>query len=428
MKSESQAATTQTTTQQKPSFQNLESETIAAPVNLNMVTRESILQLQGVIGNQAVQRLMGIKSMTPQVQRADAPVEAKTSQGLLEEGSSNRFAQTIFNWTQNPANADKQMADFTTELEKALNVEMDAAGAPHVHVYFETLGGPVAQFDSGEWKVELDCDVAFGGTLQKVSDLSEDQLTEAVNTLYHEARHAEQDFLIARMRTARMLDAGQTEDQIMQSLITEMGLNDWIAAQASQSPWRDADADSLKLIESLESSMYGEDSTYRNTVYSMYDLAVKPVFDTAAAVQSVVPGDYDGRMPEEQEKIKPQVEFLIPIIETHFAQLERYRDSTLQTEAERVVAQPISIPPGNNGTMLDHLNELISRVNTILRFQPFPSEPMQALEAALLIQMNSKEIKQELLEADLDLPEQVDADKAGQQAGDAFAQLGQPAP
>lgn len=425
MKSESQATKTQShPTHQANQDLQQQGEELAAPFNLNVVSRENILQLQRVIGNQAVQRLMGIK----QIQRADAPVAEKTSQGLMEKESSSRFAQTIFDWTQDPANAEKPMSEFTTVLETALNVEMDAAGVPRVYVHFETLDGAVAQFVSGGWIVELDCDETFGGILQKVGDLSEDQLREVVDTFFHEARHAEQDFLIARLRAAKMLDAGQTEDQIAQALVAEMGINDWVAMQAVENPLRDADADTLKLIESLESSMYGEDSTYRDMVYNMYDTAVKPVFATAEAVQSVVPGDYDGLAPEEQQKIKPQVGFLIPLMETHFGELRRYRDTILQPEAERIVAQPISIPPGNNGTMLGHLNELIFRVNTILRFQPFPAEPMQALEAALLIQMNAKEIKYELRQADLDLPEQVDANNAGQQAGEAFAELGQQAP
>ena len=87
------------------------------------------------------------------------------------------------------ANPDKTLAELGTHLTDKLNERLDKLGVPRVSVL---SFGTVRKNAAGGFGRK-------GWTLQKLRDLTPKQLGEVAGICYHEARHAEQMFLVARL-------------------------------------------------------------------------------------------------------------------------------------------------------------------------------------------------------------------------------------
>jgi hypothetical protein len=93
------------------------------------------------------------------------------------------------------ASAGAAIATMTSFEERAgavqavINQRLTAAGVPTVGPIREEGGGN-AHFDKKSWSISVDPDFAMRG--------GPDAPAQLLSTVYHEARHAEQDFLVAR--------------------------------------------------------------------------------------------------------------------------------------------------------------------------------------------------------------------------------------
>jgi hypothetical protein len=85
-------------------------------------------------------------------------------------------------------------------VQGAINARLSAAGVPKVGP-IRKEGGGNAHFDKTSWSISVDPDFAMRGGADAPAAL--------LSTVYHEARHAEQDFLVAR-HMARDKSAART--------------------------------------------------------------------------------------------------------------------------------------------------------------------------------------------------------------------------
>lgn len=103
------------------------------------------------------------------------------------------------------------LIDFANAMLQTIAVELKGYGVPFFTWKFVTGAGASGIFDSKAWRVLVNVSkFSSNKSAKTLKDLTEDEVTEVVGTLYHEARHTDQDVLIIRV----LLDQKRTVDQI----------------------------------------------------------------------------------------------------------------------------------------------------------------------------------------------------------------------
>ena len=161
----------------------------------------------------------------------------------------------------------QQRAD---KLVKYVNAELKKTHAPEIKGMVLTPGGAFgnATFDFQTWNITLD-DAGLD------QDLTDDQIGELGDAIYHESRHSEQWFRMARLKAGEGLDNGQ--------IATNMFIPADIAQAAVDRPLKPlskttrmlrrrhfVERQDAKLQEAKDwhKSVYGADSAHRNQVLS----------------------------------------------------------------------------------------------------------------------------------------------------------------
>ena len=203
------------------------------------------LKLQRAIGNKAVGQVL-----------ARAPARPRQT-GLRRDDAIARYCRkAVIFWLNNP---DAELHHFARFLGAAANTELNALGIPDVRVHVKNVGagGAAAIFDHEGWAMFINPDTFTHrpDEVKMLGDLTEDEAAIIAMTVYHEARHGEQHFRIAR------LEAGQGKE------IDPMMDAD-AAAAAAADPLKARGADPLELREARDwySVEYGDDATYREAV------------------------------------------------------------------------------------------------------------------------------------------------------------------
>jgi hypothetical protein len=144
------------------------------------------------------------------------------------------------------------------ELVRLVNTHLEAAGVPAVTIDPRDTGNDSGSFHFARWQMRI--------SLPAVSSA---QLTlrdarELVDTIYHEARHAEQWFRIAQVRAGQGRAAG--------AIATELGIQRRIADRAKADP---LDPQSMQGVIALGwyDSVYGSGSAHREATLSTVEAA-----------------------------------------------------------------------------------------------------------------------------------------------------------
>lgn len=203
------------------------------------------LRLQRAIGNKAVGQVL-----------ARAPARPRQT-GLRREDAMARYCRkAVIFWLNNP---DAELHHFAIFLGAAANTELNALGIPDVKVHVKNVGagGAAAIFDHEGWAMFINPDTFTNRPeeVHSLGDLTADEAAIIAMTVYHEARHGEQHFRIARLEAGR----GEEIDPMM---------DQDAAAAAAADPLKARGADALELREARDwySVEYGDDSTYREAV------------------------------------------------------------------------------------------------------------------------------------------------------------------
>jgi hypothetical protein len=206
------------------------------------------LKLQRAIGNKAVGQVL-----------ARAPAARPRQTGLRRDEAMARYCRkAVIFWQNNP---DAELHHFASFLGAAANTELNLLGIPDVKVHVKNVGagGAAAIFDHESWGMFINPDTFTHrpDEVKVLGDLTDDEAAIIAMTVYHEARHGEQHFRIARLEAAegKEPDAAMDED---------------VLAAAAADPLKARGADPLELREARDwySVEHGEDATYREVVTS----------------------------------------------------------------------------------------------------------------------------------------------------------------
>lgn len=259
-------------------------------INLDNMTLspEDILLLQKSLGNEAVMRLiadregpqtrhdgiqqtkgeridtdqetMGVNTpvaISSQLPRAG--LVQRLSMDLAATSSIRHFARRAHTfWKDNPDKELKKLSDYLiTHANRKLHY-------PCTHIY---AAGSSGSFRKSTWEIRLNPDeFSHRSGVTKVSDLTKDEVADIADTVYHEARHAQQYFRIAQVKAGE----GKTASKIKR----EVGIPSAVAEKAKEMPLRRARPSHRKLIEEArdwEPFTTGKYVGYKKEIYSLED-------------------------------------------------------------------------------------------------------------------------------------------------------------
>lgn len=157
------------------------------------------------------------------------------------------------------ANSCMSPDDRARAVVADVNEQLGAVGVPQVGWRFNSAHGNGAVFAFSSWEMELgeqpySMDVADNAT--------PDQQAWQVSSVYHEARHAEQWFRMARERVG----LGATVEQV----VTVTGMPDWVVQWAAANPITQCDASQYE-AEQWYDSVYGAGAAHREHTLSDTD-------------------------------------------------------------------------------------------------------------------------------------------------------------
>lgn len=208
------------------------------------------LYLQRAIGNQALQRMLKTGAATPEGGRAQVRLRTprgaaqrvqRDLAGLQAAASVESFAQEAVTYCRSSTNADKPLTDLADHLMSKVNDSLKAIPSYECSHTFSTTGTTGA-FSGGTFSIDINT-AAFSerSGITKVSDLNQAEIGEIVDTIYHEARHSEQYFRVARMLAGQ----GKTASEIA----TQVGIPNIVAAEAFKSPLANNTANAAAIAE-----------------------------------------------------------------------------------------------------------------------------------------------------------------------------------
>jgi Domain of unknown function (DUF4157) len=193
--------------------------------------------------------------------------------GISKEVAVSRFtgaAKTIKDqWGTLTINARAEA------LGKLANAELKTAGSHPCNIVVKDLGADSGQFLFSTWTLAI----ANAGIIAKDA-ITDDEMAEVLDTVYHEARHSEQWFRMARLRAGE----GKTAAEIAR----EMGIPNKVAKAAFDKPLKPltgiakqlaskakiaAKEQKIQETKNWYDSVYGKDRAARNT--TLVDLRTK---------------------------------------------------------------------------------------------------------------------------------------------------------
>ena len=142
--------------------------------------------------------------------------------------------------------------DRANDVVAHVNEQLRGAGIPDVSWHFDSSKGVNAEFDFQTWQM------ALGSTpyeMDVADNATPEQQEWQVSSVYHEARHAEQWFRMARER----IGLGATPEQAAQVMSIPLTIAQW----AAQDPILQCDASQYEAEEWYQ-SVYGAGHDARN--------------------------------------------------------------------------------------------------------------------------------------------------------------------
>jgi hypothetical protein len=228
----------------------------AAATALALRRPADALDLQHRAGNQAVVRTL-----------------ARQETGLKLAKPTNAYAKDAATWAQKTANGGKTLAQFATHLVEEANKALGKLGCPAMKIDFAYPGPGHAAFERGEWRIGIHTE-AFSrrAGIYTVADLNVSEAETIVESIWHEARHAEQYFRIAQMRAAK---SAKTKPEDVAAELTGVKYEKGAAEAAAKAPLKAAKGNEQLLAEAAEweAITLGAHQQYKENVTDWMDEA-----------------------------------------------------------------------------------------------------------------------------------------------------------
>jgi hypothetical protein len=216
---------------------------------------QEVLSLQRRAGNRAVLARLVINT------------------GLKRKTRTDAFAKEARDYWADPANKAKTLKDFSDFLIGKANGVLKGMGSYEVKPNYVNTGNASGTFNRTTWAMNTNtAKFSSRAGVTKVSDLTLDEAAEIADTIYHEIRHSEQYFRIARIRAAESKKAGA---DVAKELEKDMSIPTAVAQAAAAAPMK-ADKDNAYRIaeaKDWESITIGLHATYKGIINTWVDEA-----------------------------------------------------------------------------------------------------------------------------------------------------------
>jgi hypothetical protein len=191
-----------------PSVQNLEAEgqLARAAAALRRVTSApaeplspaDIIALQRTVGNQVVQRTLAVGSPGRDgVHRGRGLITPRVSAAVQRAGTGIAKGDTVDDFAEGARGVQSEWeklsaSERANKLGALANAALATIKVPPVTILMADLGKGSGAFNSATWTLKINT------TIISKDSITEAELADLSNTFYHEARHAEQYFRVAR--------------------------------------------------------------------------------------------------------------------------------------------------------------------------------------------------------------------------------------
>jgi hypothetical protein len=228
-----------------------------------MAAPADVLAIQQRFGNRAVQQLVADRSISGPIAPTHAIQRAEdTATGIAKQKAIGRYTRKV----GNVFNKWKKLKPEgrANEIGKHVNAELKKADSYPCDITLKDLGTTSGEFNFQTWALDL------GEAALSNNDPTEAEMADMADTVYHEARHSEQWYRIARVRAGE----GKTADEIASGLFIPAK----VAKKAAKNPLKPSsgmfttkkgrERQQAKIAEGKdwEKSIYGAGATHRNEV------------------------------------------------------------------------------------------------------------------------------------------------------------------
>jgi hypothetical protein len=143
--------------------------------------------------------------------------------GLAAPSATNEFAKTAVKWWQKYPGTT--LANFAMIMVEEASRSLEKIGVPAVELDDAASTG-AAVFHSTSWTISVNFQAIGHAPDTKVGELKPEELADFANTFFHEVRHAEQRFLMAR------LAVGKSPGKDAKAIASEVAVKESVAGAA----------------------------------------------------------------------------------------------------------------------------------------------------------------------------------------------------
>lgn len=250
------------------------------------------------------------RAMKPEEQQgalSGKEVEAKKKEddrGLTASKLTTDFAGVVLTYWRNPANKDKPLKDLGEYMLAEVNKSLGSIGSYPCNNNMSADDDDAGAFVRSTWTIEMNPAKFTKTGATKVSEITQDDLANLVDTVYHESRHSEQYFRIARIQAGSGKSAAQIKDGV--DIPAE------VAKAAFEAPMKDEAPNRAMIKEAgaWEAFTIGKYAGYKGKVASLRD--------ATSALEKVL-AKHDAKKPRSTWKaMEPKIDAIQKLFDTYF--------------------------------------------------------------------------------------------------------------
>lgn len=294
----------------------------------------AVLALQQSIGNGAATALVAIDhtherppprsgaGKRSSTEPHPGALHVQRATGLGQAGDVAQFAQVAQQrWTTRRAqNPDDGLWSIAGDLIAEVAVHLRTHyGIPRLDSGEDTSGSS-GEFRPSTWALFVNPVKLARGGGTTIGTVTPSQLENIVDTVYHEARHCEQFFRVARLMAAR---SDQPAFRKADDISAKLGIPIDIAEAAARAPLTDASAEAHAEAEDWESVMTGNLRAYAALVYGLLRVT-RAAYAHAKRIRHDVTAEVEA----------------LPQLEAAMQRLDDYQRYQIAEERQRLAREP----------------------------------------------------------------------------------------
>jgi len=330
----------------------------------------TLLELQRGAGNQAVARVLARRTQKP-----------PPATGMRAGGAIGDYVRKAVIFLRH--NPDAPLHHFARFLGAAANTELERLGVPDMKVRIDHGGKGGAHFDVELWEMYIDADgFTHREGVTTLGELTDDEAAIIAMSVYHEARHAEQRFRVARMQAGERAPLGFQMDEDAAK-----------AAAAQPMDTRTTPAHEVREAKAWRTNQMGEDALYREVV-TQWQGDVTTYARLARGV-ATADGPEPGEVRERIGRVltgwaKP--DHAMDVVRKHLPSAQRRGNATIITDIELITrrfeaaeaawkALPAQPDRDDFTDVADALRQLVRAIHGAYRNQPIEKDAHAAGDA-----------------------------------------------